>query len=675
MLRQLRSRKTMKRVLRVTLFLIIPSFVMFYGWSQLSGKGGQDGEDYEYAKIKPKNSVIPKKWTQINKSDMKMANDQVRGEYEAMISSQIRDRRQMPDLREMVTPHQNIQRALENYIIEKYAQEKKITVPIEEIKSLIESMFPENTQEYFKKYLEYTRQSEDYFLYTQKENMKLAKAKLQIQSRAMVSLFECWLSYVELKEKLKVSYAVLPANKFIDKIQVDEKELETFFNENIKNYRVPDKVNFEYIAYTLNSIAETINVSDQDIQKYYDENRETQFKTPKEVNGRHIMIRIPKDANSLTLDEKKKKIDDIYKEVKQNKNFSEIADKYSEDDANTRITPPEEKNKEPKIEKMGGKFGPITEGGFSPFGEDFVTTVTKLAEGTITEPVKSNTGWHIIKIEDVKPATYESFEVVKDRIISALKNQKASEILNQKQEELKKISGDYTTISSLAKEVNLEVKETGLIDASSTFLGPDIQNISENKEYIDELPKNEMSEVLKNFNAVFILSKKESIPSHDPEINEVKDNVIADYKMSKAIEIAKTEAEKISKDAKNSDDLKKISEENGLQFATTSEYFTRLEMPKDFPSIKNFARATLNTPKDKVNVSETFPQSGGDKTDGYAVWIITEKVEPSLDEFKTELPKIQDELMSMKRETLYREFLKNQLTEYNYIINPNFISQ
>lgn len=680
MLKQLRSRKLMKRVLRVTLILIIPSFIMFYGWSQITrgGRGG-GGEDFEFAKIKAKKTLNPFRWNQINRSEMKLANDQVRSEYEAMIANQIKDPNQMPDMRELVTPQQNIQKALENYVLEDYATNMKITVPMEEIRSLVESMFPQNTQQYFKRYLELTRQSEDYFVFSQSEYLKLAKAKLQIQSRAKVSLFECWLSYLELKEKLKVAYTILPASQFIEKVVVNEKDLKDFFDKNIKKYTLPDRVNYEYIAYTLKSFSDKIEVTDEEIKAYYDENKETQFKKPKEVSGRHILINCPVDAPEDVVNETKDKINKIYKDVKAGKDFAKLADEYSEDEANVKVLPPEEKEgekaAEPKKEKLGGKFGPIFESGYSTFGTDFVTTVTALSKGTITEPMRSQKGWHIIKIEEVKPSSYESFTDVKDRIVNAVKTQKASANLNEKFEELKKIAANFTTLSSLAKETGLEVKETGLIDATSSFLGSDIQSISDSKDYIDELPKNEMSEVLKNFNAVFVVSKKEVIPSHDPTIEEVKNKVTEDFKNEKALELAKAEADKLAKEIQNAADLKKISEENKFKYAATNDFFTRLEPPNDFPNIKNFTRATLNTPKDSINVSPVLPQFGGEKAEGYAIWLITEKQEPSLEEFKKELPKLQEELLAMKRETLFREFIRSKLNTYQYQINPEYISQ
>jgi len=394
------------------------------------------------------------------------------------------------------------------------------------------------------------------------------------------------------------------------------------------------------------------------------------------VSGRHILIKTLPNAQKEDIEKAKQKIDKIYKEVKSSKDFARLANQYSEDEANEKIiTPEENKEKEIKKEKLGGKFGPIREGGFSVFGNDFVTTVTLLKEGTLTEPLRSVQGWHIIKIEDVQPARYQTLEEVKDRIEQIIKNQNASELLNAKMEELKKIVGNFSKISALAKEIGVEVKETGLVNSSSTFLGSDIQSIAEHKDYIDDLPKGEMSEVLKNFNAVFVLSKKEIVAGHDPTLKEVKDRVVLDYKQKKSLELAKNEGEKLAKDIKTSEDLKKLAEKKGYKYGVTENYFTRLDLPTDFPRIKNFERSTLKTPKGVVNVSPTVPELSEDTPNGYVVWLLTEKVEPSIEDFKKELPTIQENILALKRETLFREFLKSGRNKFNVEINKEYLSQ
>lgn len=676
MLKQLRSRKLMKNVLRITLILIIPSFIMFYGWSQISKGGRGENRDFEYAKVKSKTSVIPWKWVQINREEMKLAKDQIENEYYSIIASQIQDKNQRPKLDELVSRNDNVNRAIENYVLEDYANKMRIVSPIEEIKSYVEQMFPENTQQYFAKYLEYTRQSEGYFIYTQSELLKLSKARLQVQSRAKVSLFECWLSFLEMSEKLKIASVVVPIKSFTEAVNVDPKELETFFTENIDKYTVPEKINYEYIAITAKSLADTINPTDTEVKEYYEQNKETQFKKPKEVNGRHIMIKCPLQAPAADNVKAKEKIEAIYKEVKEGKDFAKLADKYSEDEANIKKASPIEgaDSTDVKEEKQGGKFTPVFEKGFSPYGEDFATTMTLLSEGTLTEPIRSEYGWHIVKVESVKPATYEAFDNVIDRIKAYIKNKKATAALDQKYEEVRNTAKNFTTLSALAKEAGVEVKETGLLKSDEVFLGPDIQSIAENKELIDELGKGDMSEVFKNYNAVYVLSKKEIEPSHKPTLSEVETQVTNDFKAKKAIDLAKAEAEKISKESKTADDLKKIADEKQYKFFKTEEFFTRISPPENFPNIKNFTRATLNTPKDKVILSEVQIQNT-ENIEGYAVWLLTDKVEPTQDEFVKELPKIQEDLLSVKRETLFREFIRSEKNNYSYKINPEFINQ
>jgi peptidyl-prolyl cis-trans isomerase C len=131
-------------------------------------------------------------------------------------------------------------------------------------------------------------------------------------------------------------------------------------------------------------------VTDKDIKKFYDEN----LKPQNEVHARHILVETEAQAK------------DVVAKLKGGTDFAQLAKEVSKDPGSD-----------------GGDLGYITKDQVVPeFGE----AAFKLEKGKISDPVKSQFGWHIIKVEDKRERKPPPFDAVKDRIKTVLL-QKANE--------------------------------------------------------------------------------------------------------------------------------------------------------------------------------------------------------------------------------------------------------
>ena len=131
-------------------------------------------------------------------------------------------------------------------------------------------------------------------------------------------------------------------------------------------------------------------VSDKDIKKFYDEN----LKPQTEVHARHILVETEAQAK------------DVIAKLKGGADFAQLAKEVSKDPGSD-----------------GGDLGYIVKDQVVPeFGE----AAFKLDKGKISDPVKSQFGWHVIKIEDKRERKPPAFDAVKDRIRVVLL-QKANE--------------------------------------------------------------------------------------------------------------------------------------------------------------------------------------------------------------------------------------------------------
>lgn len=158
-------------------------------------------------------------------------------------------------------------------------------------------------------------------------------------------------------------------------------------------------------TYALGKLLATAEVKDEDIKNFYEENKDA-FKQGESADASHILV------------EEEDKAREIYEKIKNGGNFEELAKEYS-------TCPSKEK---------GGNLGTFTKG---QMVKEFEDAVFENEVGTITEPVKTQFGYHIIKINQKNDARELSFDEVKDRIVEQVRRQKEQEIYNKKITELK----------------------------------------------------------------------------------------------------------------------------------------------------------------------------------------------------------------------------------------------
>ncbi|WP_277218145.1 peptidylprolyl isomerase [Peptoniphilus vaginalis] len=158
-------------------------------------------------------------------------------------------------------------------------------------------------------------------------------------------------------------------------------------------------------TYALGKLLATAEVKDEDIKRFYEDNKDA-FKQAESADASHILV------------EEEDKAREIYEKIKNGGDFEELAKEFS-------TCPSKEK---------GGDLGTFTRG---QMVKEFEDAVFENEVGTITEPVKTQFGYHIIKINKKNPARELSFDEVKDKIVEQVRRQKEQEIYNKKITELK----------------------------------------------------------------------------------------------------------------------------------------------------------------------------------------------------------------------------------------------
>lgn len=159
-------------------------------------------------------------------------------------------------------------------------------------------------------------------------------------------------------------------------------------------------------AFLKKKIEERAVVSDADLQQFYEKNKD-KLKTGEQIRASHILVKTEKESQ------------DILAQLKGGGNFEDLAKKHSIDGAASR----------------GGDLGWFAKGTMVP---EFEKAALSLQEGTTSGVVKTQFGYHIIKLTGKRPAGVAQLTEVKEQLKGAILAEKQGEIFKQLKEDLKK---------------------------------------------------------------------------------------------------------------------------------------------------------------------------------------------------------------------------------------------
>ncbi len=264
-----------------------------------------------------------------------------------------------------------------------------------------------------------------------------------IKKNILDQLIENELLYEYAKKKVKVSSAEINAEyQKIKKSFPSEDAFKNFLYRqrltitDIKNYIRRELVIQKFIA----SLEEKEKVDPKEVKEFYDKAKDLLFTQPERVHVMHILVKTKEEA------------DEIEKELKNGADFAKLA---------------EEKSIDPSAKKNKGDLGFIYRGQTVP---EFEKQAFSMEPGDISPPIKTQYGYHIIKVLEKSPKTVKSFDEVKDQIELELKREKALKELDKIKAELKKKAKIeiYAAEYKQAEAYEKEAKKPEL----STTLGP-----------------------------------------------------------------------------------------------------------------------------------------------------------------------------------------------------------
>lgn len=427
-------------------------------------------------------------------------------------------------------------------------------------------------------------------------------------------------------EKVKLDYVLIKPDEIASKLSPSDAELAAYFEKNKSRYTVPEQRVARYALLDFNRLRQRAQVSDAEVRALYNE-RIANYQVPNRVHVEHILLKTIGKTDA-EVEEIRKKAEDVLKQAKKGAKFEDLAKKYSED----------------ATKDKGGDLGWIEQG---QTVAEFEKAAFSLPKGAVSDLVKTQFGFHVIKVIDRENAHTKPFEEVRDTLRGPLALQKADQLASEQADKVAAVirRSNRTALEEVAKQFDLSVADTRPLSATDPLL--ELGNSQEVKEMVFRLRPGELSLPIRTDRGYVVVSVKEIQPAHPGAFAEVREKVLADWKRERSSELAKSKADDLAKRLKAGESAQAAAKALDLE-AKTSELLARSGSIQGVASSRQLADAF------RMPVGQSSaPVSLGAN---WLVYRVAAREEPNPAEFDTQRRELEQQVLQSKRSLAFSAF-------------------
>jgi len=442
-------------------------------------------------------------------------------------------------------------------------------------------------------------------------------------------------------EKVKVAVVNFPADKFREATVATDAEVAKWFEDHKETYRIAEKRKVRYLTIDQEALRQKATVTGQQIERAYNDNIQ-QYSTPEQVRASHILLKTEGKDDAAV----KKQAEELLAKIKAGADFAELAKKNSQDEGSA---------------VKGGDLDFFGKGQMVP---EFDKVAFSLQPGQLSDLVKTQYGYHIIKVTDKRAASQKTLAEVRAQIEDQLKYEQAQtaaqKLADQVASELKK-PGDF---ESVARARGLQSGESGLFQQDEPIAG--IGMAPAVGQAASSLKDGEVSEPLRTPQGYAFITVTGKQAPYVPKLDEVKMKVRDDVLKQKAIETARQKAASINAEMK-SGDFDKAAKAAGLDVKTT-DLIARGAPIGDAGVSPALEAAAFSLPAGAV--SDPIVTDNG-----AAIVKVLERKDVAADELAKQKDTLKTELLNDRKQKFFAAYMAKARQRMKIQINRDTIAQ
>jgi peptidyl-prolyl cis-trans isomerase D len=244
------------------------------------------------------------------------------------------------------------------------------------------------------------------------------------------------------RQQRELSWFTVPAAKYIAEATADDAAIKAYYDAHKAQYMTPETVNLRYLEISMAQLESKVKVDDAQLKAFYEEQKTKtpeRFTQPEQRRVRHILLQVadPKEDAAV-----KAKAESILKRIQGGEDFSKLAKEFSQD---------------PGSAQQGGDLGWSER---KVWVAPFADAAFSMKEGELRGPVKTQFGYHILKLDGIQPVAVKTFDQARSDLEAEYRRNEAERLFNNAQDQLADAAlQNATDIDVVARKAGLAVHD------------------------------------------------------------------------------------------------------------------------------------------------------------------------------------------------------------------------
>jgi peptidyl-prolyl cis-trans isomerase D len=252
-------------------------------------------------------------------------------------------------------------------------------------------------------------------------------------------------AFLRLRDQARdLRYVAIPAQAPESGYEPKAEDVQAYYDVHRDEFMTAEQLSLEYIELEAADMKVDVEPAEADLRARYDEQK-TRFVVPEQRQASHLLVRVGVNDDAEAQRRASEMAQDLAAQARAGKDFAALAREHSDDVGS---------------KGAGGDLGWTEKGGFAPAFEEALFTMDK---GAISDPVKTEEGYHVIWLRDVQPERAKSFDEVRGELAREYLDSERERLYTDQQSQLvDELYKDQGDLAPAAKALGLEIKRTEL---------------------------------------------------------------------------------------------------------------------------------------------------------------------------------------------------------------------
>lgn len=468
------------------------------------------------------------------------------------------------------------------------------------------------------------------FEQSQREELLLVKLENFIKDGVHVTESEVRDTFWREKEQVNVDYVRIDPARFAGQIEVNDTDLTTFYQGHQERFRKPEQVRVAYVVIDPDALLEQVTVTDEQLAQYYEAHKE-EFRQEAQVRARHILRKLAPEAGPDEEVKVRSVMESVQQRLRAGEDFAALAREFSEDPASV---------------EQGGDLGFFKRG---EMVKPFEDVAFALQPGQVSDIIRTDFGYHLIRVEEVQQAGYRPLEDVRSSLRERLTQEEVKRLAEAKAQALyEALTAPGARWKDVVQEAGISSLETPLIARGQAVEG--IDNAFLFTQTAFGLQTDEISAptlIGRRYVIMRLLERKES---YVPPFEEVRERVREALMQERSRELAQKKATELLSEFQTGRTLEEVAQSLQTEVEHTGLFARSTTLPK------------LGRPTEFIK--ETFGMAVGEARliglqEQPVIAVVTERTAFDNEAYEKEQAQIRQRVLRQKRDHMFTQWIND----------------